>query len=95
LLLGGFSVEKVLLNQVAETSAFISVTPQILRDIATKLELQEKNALPGEAITIKFTPRITLSYQPLLSVSKFLSRNNGTVDLTEPINTLTSKNAAI
>jgi hypothetical protein len=89
-------VEKALLNQVATSSLFIDgITPQILRDAAIQLEVEEKKALPGSTVVIKLSNGVTLVYHPSISISKFLSRNGSGIDLTNeiPHSSLAAKNA--
>jgi hypothetical protein len=90
-------VEKALLNQVATSSLCIGgITPQMLREAATQLEVEEKRAFPGSTVMIKLANGVTLIYEPSVSVSKFLSRNGTAIDLSSEMpNSNLTKNAAV
>lgn len=56
----------------ATSVKFLKTTPALLRQLATRLEQQAKEAtLPGELVVYPLTRSLTLVYDPDLSLSAF------------------------
>lgn len=74
-------MDKALTNQLAQTTALVSVTPDLLREAANRLEQASKAALPGECVQVPFTRRITLYFNPDTPTFKVLPGLEASDDL--------------
>jgi len=60
-------MESVMDNVTAMNTKLVRVTPDQLRALANRLEIQAReNSLPGDVVLVDFTRTITLIYDPEL-----------------------------
>lgn len=57
-------MEKATSSKEAIISTIVEVTPGLLREMATLLELSGQRVAPTETILVRLTERISLSYRP-------------------------------
>lgn len=62
-------MERLLEGSNASSLRFLKTTPEALRQLASRLELQAKEAtLPGQVVTYAATKDLTIVYDPHLSL---------------------------
>lgn len=65
-------IEKIQESANASSVKLLRTTPQLLRELANRLEAQAKQAtLPGELVVYPLTRSLTLVYEPEVSVRKY------------------------
>lgn len=81
-------IEKAMSNQTPVVTQIIEVTPQLLREIADRLENSQKVALPGENVLISFSRRILFRFDPEVA-SYEIERRGSVAEISERTEKLT------
>lgn len=65
-------MEKIIKNPTTLNVVLVEITPEVLREIATRLEMASRAALPQEYTLVPLTASITLCYKPEVSRMNFI-----------------------